>query len=807
VRTALTHLALSACLAAGGARAGGDPPGGPVAQPPHAAPAPQGPRAENRLKSERSPYLRQHRTNPVDWHPWGPEALALARTRGKPIFLSIGYAACHWCHVMEHESFEDDATAQLLNDTFVCIKVDREERPDLDRVYMASVQLMTGRGGWPMTVLLMPDGRPFFGATYFPRVQLQELVRKVRQAWATQREALDQQATQVAARVRDMSDGPNLPPAVAADPEIVLRLAAALAQAFDATHGGYGHRPKFPPHSELLFLLEQADGESLSMARRTLDAIDEGGVHDQVGGGFHRYSTDERWLVPHFEKMLYDNALLVQAYAGAYAATKDERYARTARRALAWAVREMKRPSGGFASSLDADTSGHEGLTYVWKPAEVDAALPAAEAALVRATLDVTEAGNYDEEATGEATGTSIPRFARPLAEVARGQGLSPAALHARLDPVLERLRQARDRRPQPGLDDKVIAAWNGLLLSAFARAGRDLGEARWLEEGRALAAHLLAQHRGADGRLLRFPRGSGPEIPAFAEDLVHVATGLLDLAEATGEAPHAEAARALADDLLARFEDRAGGGLWATAEGTHEALIARAKEVWDSPIPSDNGAGARLLLRLSTRFGAPGYRAAADRILLAYRALLAHAQTARGVVALCRALTLRLALDAAAPAAQEVGPGDAHVEQGVATVDAWLERGEARPGSNVRYAVRVRLAEGWHVNGPDAPAGRIATTLALAPKSPVALRPAAWPALRAAQGDEPAGYTGTFWLRGEVSVPHDAPPGPRRVTLLLTLQPCDATSCRAPEEVRLDLPLRFAEEDAPTRHPAVFAR
>jgi uncharacterized protein YyaL (SSP411 family) len=543
------------------------------------------------------------------------------------------------------------------------------------------------------------------------------------------------------------------------------------------------------------------------MARTTLEAIDEGGVHDQLGGGFHRYSTDELWLVPHFEKMLYDNALLAQAYAGMFAATREARFARAARRALGWVVRELARPTGGYASSLDADTQGHEGLTYVWTPAEVDAALPAPDAAFVKAALDVTAAGNYEEEATGEATGRSIPRLLRPLAETAAAQGLSTAAFHARLDAALERLRTARDKRPQPGLDDKVIASWNGLLLSAFARAGRDLGEPVWLERGRALADFLLAHHRRDDGTLLRFPRSSGPEIPGFAEDLVHVATGLLDVGEATGEARSVAAARARADDLLARFEDRESGGLWATAAGTHETLIARAKEVWDSPIPSDNGAGARLLLRLSASSGEARYRAAADRILLAYRPLLGHAQTARGVVALCRALALRLKLEASAPAPEALGAGDAHVEQGVASVDAWIERGEARPGASVRYALRVKLAEGWHVNATEAPPGRVATTLALAPKSPVNLGPPTWPGARDLCAGIPPGFVGTFWVRGEVHVPAAAPLGPRRVSLVLTLQPCDATSCRAAEELRLDLALRFAEADAPARHPAVFAK
>jgi hypothetical protein len=774
-------------------------------------PRPGGAVVENRLAKERSPYLRQHRTNPVDWWPWGPEALAKAAREGKPIFLSVGYAACHWCHVMEHESFEDAATAKLLNDVFVCVKVDREERPDLDRVYMSAVQLLTGRGGWPMTVLLTPDGRPFYGGTYFPREQLQELVRRVREAWVVRREALDQQASAIAERLRELADGPSLPPVAGGDAEIVARLGTALAEAFDPVHGGFGTRPKFPPHSELLLLLERgaepAGDDALGMARATLEAMDEGGIHDQVGGGFHRYSTDEVWLVPHFEKMLYDNALLARAYAAGFARTGAERFARAARRTLAWVVRELARPGGGYASSLDADTQGHEGVTYTWTPDEVLALLGAADGAFVASALGMKPEGNYAEEATGEPTRRNIPHLPRPLDEVARAHGLAGPAFHARLDPLLERLRVARDERPQPGLDDKVIAGWNGLLLSAFAAAGRDLKDASWLAKGRELAAFLLEQHRRAEGTLLRFPRGSGPEIPGFAEDLVHVAEGLLDLAEATGEARWADAARATADDLLQRFEDREGGGIWASSEGAHEALIARAKEVWDSPIPSDNGTAARLLLRLSARTGDPRYRAAADRILAAYRPLLGHAQTARGVVALCRALALRVALGEKAGAAEPLAPGDAHVAQGVAEVDAWLERAEAAPGARVRFAVRVVLADGWHVNASDAPADRTATALRLAEKSPVRLASIAWPAPEPTAPGAPDGYAGAFWVRGELELPAGAPLGPRRASLVLTLQPCDATSCREPEDVRLDLPLRFAAEDGPARHAGVFAR
>jgi uncharacterized protein YyaL (SSP411 family) len=798
----LAAVALEAVSGAGRADAE-DPPGVPV--------------PENRLAKERSPYLRQHRRNPVDWHPWGPEALERARKEDKPIFLSVGYAACHWCHVMEHESFEDAETARLLNEAFVCVKVDREERPDLDRIYMSAVQILTGRGGWPMSVFLTPDGRPFYGGTYFPREHVRELAKRIRHAWAADRPALERQAETLAAHVREAGEGPALPPATGSDEDLLRGLEAALAASFDRERGGYGRQPKFPPHSELLFHLDRggANGgpEGLAQARRTLEAMEEGGVHDQVGGGFHRYSTDERWLVPHFEKMLYDNALLAQAYAAIHAVTREERFARTARGILAWVRRDLARPGGGYASSLDADTQGHEGLTYTWTVDELRRVLPPADAELAIALLGAKPAGNYEEEASGAPAGRNILHLPVPLAAFAASRGVPAEDLARRLDGIRARLLEARTARPQPGLDDKVIAGWNGLLLSAFARVGADLRDAAALEDGRRLAAFLLGSCRRADGALLRFPRGSGPEIPGFAEDYVHVAEGLLDLAEAAGEPRWAADAATLAERLLDRFQDEEGGGFYTTAEGDHERLIARTKEAWDSPIPSDNGSAARLLLRLAARTGDERLRAAADRTLAAYRPLMADPRTARGVVALFRALADRRALPAPSAAAEApaAGPGDARVRQGVADVDAWLERAEAKRGSRVRVMVRVALDPGWHVNAakvssPDL----VPTALGAAPRSPVVLEEVSYPpaTTRAlGPGQAPSAlYEGAFWVRGVLRVPDDALEGPRKVALVLTLQPCDATSCRAPEEVRLELALRFGPDDGPPRHAGVFA-
>jgi uncharacterized protein YyaL (SSP411 family) len=755
-----------------------------------------GPVRENRLAGERSPYLRQHRTNPVDWYPWGEEAFARARAEGRPVFLSVGYAACHWCHVMEHESFEDPATAEALNAAFVCVKVDREERPDVDALYMAAVHLISGRGGWPMTVLLTPEKEPFWAGTYLRPQQVRQLAAAVGAEWRSRPERLRAQAARVTEALADLADGVSgrLPAFEGTDTDLLRVLDGALAASFDAERGGYGGRPKFPPHGELLYLLDQGGRrggeEGLRQARRTLTAMADGGIHDQVGGGFHRYSTDAEWLLPHFEKMLYDNALLAQAYAGLFAVTQERRHADVARGILAWVRRDLARPGGGYASSLDADTEGEEGLTYTWTPAELAQVLGREEGAFAAAAWGVTPAGNFADEATGRRTGRSVLHRPAPLG--ADGE--------ARLERLRGPLLAARGRRPQPGLDDKVITAWNGLLLSAFARVAQDLGDPEAREDGRRLAAFLLERCRREDGTLLRFPRGSGPEIAGFAEDHVHLAQGLLDLAEATGEARWGEAAGEVADRLLRGFEDPDHGGFFTTS-GSHEALLTRRKETMDSPIPSDNGVAARVLLRLATRTGEARWREAADRTLSAWRPLLAEARSATFVTALYRALADRLALDASGGTAGP--PPDATAEKDPVRVDAWLERDVVRLGGRVAVTLRLRLAAGWHVNGPSLPEGStlIPTRLSTAPGAPAVLATVDWPAPVPGEGpDAVAQYAGEVWARARLEVPDGVPRGPRRVVLVLRAQPCNAVSCLAPVDLEVPLSVRYADADGPPR-------
>ena len=774
------------------------------------APLPGAPVKTNRLAQARSPYLRQHATNPVDWYPWGEEAWARARRENKPVFLSVGYAACHWCHVMEHESFEDEATAALLGETFVCIKVDREERPDVDALYMQAVHVMVGRGGWPMTVLLTPDREPFWAGTYLPRENLQALARQVGELWRTSEPRLRQQASVVAERVREIGDGQALPPFEGSDEDLLHILDTALLASFDRARGGYGSRPKFPPHAELLYLLDRLDDGDEDEGRRlqvlrTLDAMADGGIHDHVGGGFHRYSTDADWLLPHFEKMLYDNALLAQAYSRAYARTGDERYARLARRTLAWVERDLARPGGGYASSLDADTEGEEGITYTWTEAEIRDRLEGRDADLAVAAWGLREAGNFHDEATGRWTGRNVLHHPRPLGEIAAEQGIRPDVLRARLDHAEAVLLAARRARPQPALDDKVITAWNGLLLSAFARAGADLAEPAFLAKGRALARTLLARSRDQEGRLLRFPADDGDPIPGFCEDHVHLAEGLLDLAEATGEEAWAEAARALGDRILRHFEDETHGGFFATSDDLHEALFARRKETFDSPIPSDNGTAARLFLRLAARTGEEAYARAADRALDAWRPLLAQARGALGVAALYRALALRVSTRAARSGTSP-SAGDVHVERTEVEATLFLERLVVRPGVPVRFALRLELAPGWHVNPASGAAeGFVPTTLRFVPGDGGVLARVDWPEVQTV-AEGPPGYTGIVWIRGELVLGAAAPTGETSpLRLVLGVQPCETGRCLAPIDLDLPLPLARGAADGEARYGPLF--
>ncbi len=601
----------------------------------------------NRLARETSPYLRQHAHNPVDWYPWGEEALARARAEDKPIFLSIGYSACHWCHVMERESYEDPGIAALMNERFVNIKVDREERPDLDEIYMAATQLLTGQGGWPNSVFLTPDMKPFYAGTYFPpqsrfgRPGFAEVLRAVSEAYREKKGEVERVAEEVVERIRGLS---VMAPSVQILTASVLNRAFGdLAGRFDAKEGGFGGAPKFPHSADVSFLLRYhrrtGNPEALRMAVLSLEKMGRGGIRDHLGGGFHRYSVDAGWLVPHFEKMLYDNALLARTYleaaqavgplvaspalpAGGKAVGSFLR--EVGRATLDWVLSEMTSPEGGFYSSLDADSEGEEGRFYVWTPEQIEAVLGQEEAAFFCSVYGVTAQGNFE-------AGRSILHLERPLAEAASGLGLEEGDLRLRLAAARAKLLQARAGRVRPGRDEKILADWNGLTISAMACGARLLDEPRYLQAGTA-AAGLILGRMSRDGRLLHSYKDGEARHGAHLTDYANLLAGLLDLYEASFDQQWVERARGLASLMLELFSDDTEEGLFFTAKD-HERLIARTRESNDGAIPAGVSVAALALPRLAALTGDDRFGRKAEETLRLYRDKLERFPAAFGAM------------------------------------------------------------------------------------------------------------------------------------------------------------------------------
>jgi|CXWL01.1.fsa_nt_gi uncharacterized protein YyaL (SSP411 family)/aryl-alcohol dehydrogenase-like predicted oxidoreductase len=579
----------------------------------------------NRLIHETSPYLLQHAHNPVDWHPWGDEALSLARDLQKPILLSIGYSACHWCHVMERESFENEAIAALMNEHFVCIKVDREERPDLDEIYMqATLAMNNGQGGWPMTVFLTPEQHPIFAGTYYPPVDrygrpgFPTLLKKIAEFWKKDPTGLRNQATEITAKLREQGRAGS--PMAVGEEELDAAV-TQYAEDFDARHGGFGGAPKFPPATGLSFLLRQhhrtGDSHSLLMVKKTLDAMAAGGMYDHIGGGFARYSTDDRWLVPHFEKMLYDNALLAKVYLDAFQATREARYQQVAQETLDYILREMTAPDGGFYSATDADSDGVEGKFFVWTPAEIEALAPSPEdAKRFCAYYDITATGNWEH--------TNIPNTPQSLEAVAKDLGIAPDDLRGTIDRMKPLVYHTRSTRIAPGLDDKILTGWNGMMISAMAEGARVLGDTRYLEAAEEAADFLLRTMRQPNGTLYRTYRAGKAHLNACLEDYAYLAEGLIDLYEAGAHLGYLDEAVHLVEHLLASFLDETSGSLFSTATD-HESLILRNRDGTDGATPSSNAVAASALARLSFHFDREDLRQAATNAIRAYGAQIAR--------------------------------------------------------------------------------------------------------------------------------------------------------------------------------------
>jgi len=723
----------------------------------------------NRLARESSPYLLQHANNPVDWYPWGDEAFAKARKEGKPIFLSIGYSTCHWCHVMERESFENEEIAELMNRDFVSIKVDREERPDIDNVYMTACQLLTRSGGWPLTAVLTPEGRPFFAGTYFPpgdrfgRPGMRTLLPRVAEYWKSHRAEAEAQSKEVEAAVRAAIASPPKENAAPLDAAFSASVEEDLARRFDPLHGGFAGAPKFPPHGALEYLSGRADGRAAAMLRRTLDGMQDGGVFDQVGGGFHRYSVDAEWFIPHFEKMLYDNAQLLSTYAAASRRFGDARYGDTARAIVAWLEREMKTPQGAYASALDADSEGVEGKYYLWTAAEIDSALGPAEAPLYREAFGIRDRGNTPAEFE-EGRGKNLPRRVASDEALAKTHGGDAVSIRRRLEGDDERLESIRTRRVHPSRDDKVLTSWNALAVSALARASRDLSEPRFLAIARRVADFLLAVHVSGD-RVFHGSRGGTAKIGGFLDDYAFLADALLDLSEISGDASYAERARGIAGEMLRLFHDPKGGGFFQSAAPSsgERDLLALAKEYLDQVEPSPNAVAVRVLRRLDRMRPSPAWRAAAAATLASaapYARTFPTAATSFAILA-------------------------SGIEAGPVRRAAAAARGPVRVTVERRadeIAVRFSLDAGWHVQShtPARP-DLVPTRVSLRPPGAAAPR---YPEPRTASvaGEKLSVYSGDFLVTAKAA--GDAP-----AEVDVEFQACDDSRCLAPEKLELEAP------------------
>jgi len=774
-------------------------------------------RPGNRLAKESSPYLLLHAHNPVDWYPWGPEALAKAKAENKPIFLSVGYSSCYWCHVMERESFMDPEIAKALNESFVCIKVDREERPDVDQIYMAALQAL-GPGGWPMSMFLTPDGRPFFGGTYFPPRDRQgssgflTVVTEVASAWIKQREQIEKAANAVTEAVRQRLKGAGSRPIVALSRKPASDGESALAQQFDPEYGGFGfspdnaRRPKFPQPVDLLFLLDshrrddasRRGMEPLEMVLFTLDRMARGGIRDHLGGGYHRYSTDRFWHVPHFEKMLYDNAQLASLFLLAFEITKDARWRSEAEATFGFVEQKMTSPEGGFYSSLDAETEAEEGAYYVWTKDQLKAVLgegPDADAFLRVYGLN---------EEPGAPGGHYVLHEPRVRADQAQILEKTQDDLETILRPLRAKLLAAREKRAAPRCDDKILTGWNGLMIAAYADGYRVLKVDKYRQAAEKAADFLLGKLRLPDGRLLRTYREGKSRLPAYLEDYAFLAHGLLRLHAATGEPRWLKEARDLTDRMIADFEDPKDGGFFFTAVG-HEQLLARAKDPFDNAIPNGNSVAILNLIELSRLTKQSSYLDHAGSSLAAFNDSLTRIPAALPLtlVGLERYFDARpdgsvpraIASSANAPVSEPVVSGTANLAPGSpATVTI---------GSEFDVVVNLAIQPGWHLSAnPTGVPEMKPTSLAITPGSEklTSLVKVAYPSGEA----KILGSVGTEKVKlyeNKVSIPvrlkfaDDVRAGTVVVVLELSYQACNDRLCQAPAKLVLPLSVTAVNE------------
>jgi len=724
----------------------------------------------NRLILEDSPYLLQHAHNPVDWYAWGPATFAKARVENKPIFLSIGYSTCHWCHVMERESFEDLEVARFLNDHFVAIKVDRERRPDIDTIYMTAVQLLTGRGGWPMSSFLNPAGQTFFGGTYFPRAQFLDLLRRVEVAWRDNRQGLEQQAGRVAAAVRAATRSADTAGKVADD--TVQRAITNLQQAHDELRGGFGPAPKFPNEPRYLLLLDEAlrtgDDTSRNLIRFDLQAMARGGIYDQVAGGFHRYSTDDIWLVPHFEKMLYNQAQLARIYAAAWRLTGEPAFARIARQTVDYVLRDMAAPEGGFYSATDADSVGGEGQFFLWTPEQIRGALSPSEADLAIELYGLTEDGNFE--------GSNILHIPVPLAELATRRESSLLGLLSRVDDIRATLYASREQREHPGRDEKIVTAWNGMMIVALAEVSEIMDEPAYRAAALRAANFLWETSRRDSGELWRARLGERSSVSASQEDYAWLADGFVHVYDITQDIRWLERAGALVGTMNRLFWDEEAGGYFMNAAGEGMATMTRPKDSMDDgAVPSGNAVALHVLAELVHRTGEESYRKTANTLLAAYARSINQSPTAYSYLL---------------HGAQLLGSGAAGPLQ-------YMARGAIRVSAQAdanRLVIDLTIRPGWHINANETLQDNLISTMVNVDKLAPGLRlgavsyPPATLKTLGFQSEELALYEGQVRITMELT---QTDPGPATtlVPVSLRLQACDDKLCLPPERRDLQVP------------------
>jgi hypothetical protein len=730
----------------------------------------------NRLARESSPYLLLHKDNPVDWYPWGEEAFARARAEDKPIFVSVGYSTCYWCHVMERESFSRPEIAREMNDGFVCVKVDREERPDVDEIYMAATQLITRSGGWPNSVFLTPDLKPFFAGTYFPpadgrgRPGFPRVLEGLREAWLFRRAELMQQAEMVARAMEQHLASSRGKASSLPGPDHGKTVEDGLAARFDAEWGGFGPAPKFPSPASLFFLLERASSDrALEMLVVTLDRMARGGLMDQLAGGFHRYSTDEAWLVPHFEKMLYDNASLAGIYAEASVIAPERGFDAAARATLDFVLREMASPDGAFYSAIDAETGGHEGAYYTWTEDELEAALPGPDGRLFRTVYGLEGPPPFD----GDRYVAFLPA---PLSEQARAGGLPEAELRRRLEPGRKALLEARRRRERPLTDDKVLADWNGLMIGALARAGARLAEPRYLAAAER-AAGFVVSRLGAGDTLLHAFRGERAHVPAFLDDYAFLVEGLLQLGAATGETRWRDEAVRLGQEQDRRLGDAAGGGWFAAGEDPR--LLFRSKPAFDGAVASGNGIAALNAVELARLTGDAAWLDRAESALLAFadgmaQAPLAHVTLARALDRFLGAPRPKAAPARPASPAAPAGPG-ALEDEAYEALDVVGRLGTSEDEEWKPFRIEIGIRDGWHVNANPAGAGRVPVAVAGLVGRVRAVRYPPAEVWDGGAGPVPV-HRGRFAVEGEIERP-----GGGAAAVELSYQACDEGRCLPP--------------------------